>query len=57
MQHKPPTGISVLIVGSGLGGLTFAIEAYRQGHDVQIIEKRPKIEDFGKLLVVVCKQV
>ncbi|KAF5853849.1 hypothetical protein GGP41_006651 [Bipolaris sorokiniana] len=46
MQHKPPTGISVLIVGSGLGGLTFAIEAYRQGHDVQIIEKRPKIEDF-----------
>ncbi|XP_014550521.1 hypothetical protein COCVIDRAFT_31759 [Bipolaris victoriae FI3] len=52
MQRKPPTGISVLVVGSGLGGLTFIIEAYRQGHDVQIIEKRPKLEDFGEAMII-----
>ena len=33
------TGISVLIIGSGLGGLTAAIECFRKGHDVQVFER------------------
>ncbi|KAH8695869.1 hypothetical protein GQ44DRAFT_719166 [Phaeosphaeriaceae sp. PMI808] len=52
IQRKSPTGISALVVGSGMAGLTFAIEAYRQGHDVRIIEKRPRLEDFGEVISI-----
>lgn len=48
MQRYPPSGLSILIVGGGLAGLAFAIEAFRKGHDVRIIERRPDFQDFGK---------
>jgi heterodisulfide reductase subunit A-like polyferredoxin len=44
----PLTGMSILIAGGGIGGLTFAIEAYRKGHDIRILEKRPNFEGYGK---------
>ncbi|KAF7593736.1 hypothetical protein BBP40_010911 [Aspergillus hancockii] len=50
----PLSGISILIVGGGIGGLTFAIEAYRKGHDVRILEKRPNFEGYGDLLLIEC---
>jgi 2-polyprenyl-6-methoxyphenol hydroxylase-like FAD-dependent oxidoreductase len=34
----------VLIVGAGLGGLSCAIACRRQGVDVEIVERAPKIE-------------
>ncbi|KAB8074419.1 hypothetical protein BDV29DRAFT_190994 [Aspergillus leporis] len=43
----PLTGMSILIAGGGIGGLTFAIEAYRKGHDIRILEKRPNFEGYG----------
>lgn len=47
-NHYPPSGLSILIAGGGIGGLTFAIEAYRKGHDVRLIEKRPNFDGYGK---------
>jgi len=38
VPHKPKTGIKVVIVGAGFGGLCAAIECYRQGHDVELYE-------------------
>ncbi|KAJ5218385.1 uncharacterized protein N7498_000484 [Penicillium cinerascens] len=36
-----PTGIKVVVVGAGFGGLTAAIECHRQGHGVEIYESFP----------------
>lgn len=35
----PPSGIDVLIVGAGVGGLVAAIECHRKGHNVRIWER------------------
>lgn len=40
--------ISILIVGGGIAGLSFAIEAHRKGHNVRVIERRPPGENTGK---------
>lgn len=47
MTRYPPSGLSILIVGGGIGGLSFAIEAYRKGHSVRVIERRPDYTDAG----------
>lgn len=47
MKRYPSSGLSVLVVGGGIAGLSFAIEAYRKGHDVKIIERRPDFKDYG----------
>ena len=49
MEREPDTGISVLVVGAGIAGLAFAIEAYRKGHDVRVIERRPRGETEGEI--------
>ncbi|KAI9163992.1 FAD-dependent monooxygenase fsr3 [Paramyrothecium foliicola] len=52
MKRYPASGISILVAGAGIAGLGFAIEAYRKGHDVRIIEKRPLFEDFGDIIAI-----
>jgi 2-polyprenyl-6-methoxyphenol hydroxylase-like FAD-dependent oxidoreductase len=47
MERNTDTGISVLVVGGGIAGLTFAIEAHRKGHTVQVIERRLEGETSG----------
>jgi len=44
----PPTGIDVLIVGTGLAGLTCAIECIRKGHSVRVLERNGDINTAGK---------
>ena len=39
LKRFPETEISVLIVGSGIGGLTSALECWRKGHSVRIWER------------------
>ena len=48
MKCESPTGINVLIVGAGLGGMFAAVELHRQGHQVRIIEAKEKMEGLGK---------
>ncbi|KAI5920708.1 FAD binding domain protein [Camillea tinctor] len=52
MERYPLSGISILIVGSGIAGLGFAIEAYRKGHSVKIVERRPNFHDRGAVIGV-----
>lgn len=47
MVCEPPSGIDVLVVGAGLGGLSAAIECHRKGHNVRVIERRPDFGTFG----------
>jgi 2-polyprenyl-6-methoxyphenol hydroxylase-like FAD-dependent oxidoreductase len=47
-KRSPETGLSILVVGGGIGGLCFAIEAYRKGHNVRIVERRPGLSELGK---------
>lgn len=51
-DRYPPSGINILIVGAGLGGLAFAIEAHRKGHDVHIIDRRAHFNDYGRLIII-----
>ncbi|KAK0640555.1 hypothetical protein B0T16DRAFT_430723 [Cercophora newfieldiana] len=45
-----PTGIKVVIVGAGFGGLTAAIECHRQGHSVEIYENFPELKTLGDII-------
>ncbi|KAI1748034.1 FAD/NAD(P)-binding domain-containing protein [Xylaria castorea] len=47
VSRLSPTGISIIIAGGGIGGLMFALEAWRQGHDVKVFEKSPKLDTLG----------
>lgn len=46
----PDSGISVLIVGTGLAGLTAAIECVRKGHRVRVLEKNDCISSAGETI-------
>ncbi|GAP88862.2 putative monooxygenase fad-binding protein [Rosellinia necatrix] len=45
----PPTGIDVLIVGTGLAGLTASIECVRKGHNVRMLERMDDINTAGDM--------
>jgi monoamine oxidase len=47
----PSTGLKVIIVGAGLGGLACAIECRRKGHEVMVFENAPEIMRIGDTLV------
>ena len=44
------TGINVIVVGAGFGGLTAAIECHRQGHTVAIYESFPELKILGDII-------
>ncbi|KAI1340256.1 FAD/NAD(P)-binding domain-containing protein [Xylariaceae sp. FL0016] len=49
-DSKPKSGIKVIIVGAGFGGLGAAIECHRQGHDVEIYESFPELKQLGDII-------
>ncbi|KAF2203821.1 FAD/NAD(P)-binding domain-containing protein [Delitschia confertaspora ATCC 74209] len=54
MEARPvgsyePTGIDVLIVGTGLAGLVAAIECVRKGHNVRVLERNENINTAGDM--------
>lgn len=44
----PDTGIEIIIVGTGLAGLTAALECTRKGHKVRVLERNPDINVAGE---------
>jgi 2-polyprenyl-6-methoxyphenol hydroxylase-like FAD-dependent oxidoreductase len=42
------TGIDVIIVGAGFGGIACAIECKRKGHRVMILEKVHELKRLGQ---------
>ncbi|KAH7327152.1 putative MAK1-like monooxygenase [Rhexocercosporidium sp. MPI-PUGE-AT-0058] len=49
-QPAPATGIKVVVVGAGFGGLVAAIESHRQGHTVSIYESFPELKVLGDII-------
>jgi heterodisulfide reductase subunit A-like polyferredoxin len=47
----PPTDISCLIVGAGVGGLTTALECRRKGHSVRVVERSPAPSTAGNSII------
>ncbi|KAK7211712.1 hypothetical protein V2G26_018890 [Clonostachys chloroleuca] len=52
MNRYPESGLSLLIVGGGIAGLAFAIEAHRKGYKVRVVERRPSFDDFGDIIAI-----
>jgi heterodisulfide reductase subunit A-like polyferredoxin len=48
----PSAGIDVLIVGTGFGGLTAALELTRKGHSVRILERNNGPDVSGKSKII-----
>ncbi|CAG8983023.1 hypothetical protein HYALB_00010149 [Hymenoscyphus albidus] len=46
----PPSGIKVIVIGAGFGGLTAAIECQRQGHEVEIYESFAELKPLGDII-------
>jgi 2-polyprenyl-6-methoxyphenol hydroxylase-like FAD-dependent oxidoreductase len=47
-QSSSDSPIDVLIVGTGLAGLTAALECHRKGMNVRIMERNSTINTAGK---------
>ncbi|KAK3381043.1 hypothetical protein B0H63DRAFT_195805 [Podospora didyma] len=50
MATHPKTGIKVVVVGAGFGGLTAAIECHLKGHTVSIYENFPALKTLGDII-------
>ncbi|KAB8201033.1 hypothetical protein BDV34DRAFT_229750 [Aspergillus parasiticus] len=46
----PPTSVKVVIVGGGISGLFAALECWRKGHDVQVLERGANVSDAGDVV-------
>src|SRR5271154_6833840 len=46
----PKSGIKVIIVGAGFGGLAAAIECHLAGHDVTLLEAVKELKPFGDIV-------
>jgi 2-polyprenyl-6-methoxyphenol hydroxylase-like FAD-dependent oxidoreductase len=47
----PPLDIDVLIVGTGLAGLTTALECHRKGMRVRVLERNATINTAGRVIL------
>lgn len=49
VQRFSKNGIRVVIVGAGVGGLSAALECWRKGCDVVVLEKSDQLSPIGWL--------
>ena len=52
LERYPENGISVLIVGAGIGGMMTALECWRKGFSVSIVERSTGPIYTGELTTV-----
>uniref|UniRef100_A0A8H7KEU0 FAD-binding domain-containing protein n=1 Tax=Bionectria ochroleuca TaxID=29856 RepID=A0A8H7KEU0_BIOOC len=50
IERYAPTRINVVICGAGVGGLLAALECYRKGHSVTVLEREPKMSIVGDVI-------
>ncbi|WYZ36147.1 hypothetical protein EsH8_XI_000030 [Colletotrichum jinshuiense] len=50
--RSPQTGIQIVIVGAGIVGLMTALECWRKGNDVIVLEKAEQLSAIGDVIVV-----
>lgn len=48
VQRFPENGIKVVIIGGGVGGLQAALECWRKGCDVIVLEQAKKLSPLGR---------
>ncbi|KAK4619371.1 FAD-dependent monooxygenase fsr3 [Fulvia fulva] len=46
------TGVNVLIVGAGVGGLTAALECHRKGHSVRVLDRSTEASAGGDMFTI-----
>ncbi|KAH8162143.1 hypothetical protein CIB48_g6104 [Xylaria polymorpha] len=52
IHRHPRTGIKVIISGGGIGGLFAALECWRKGNDVEILEQNDALTTFGDFFTI-----
>ncbi|KAI8951146.1 hypothetical protein F4801DRAFT_300749 [Xylaria longipes] len=52
VHRHPRTGIKVVISGAGLGGMFAALECWRKGNDVEILEQNDALSTIGDFLTI-----
>ena len=48
VHRSPNNGIKVIVVGAGVGGLGAAMECFRKGCEVVVLERGDKLSPLGK---------
>lgn len=46
--REPLSGIDVLVIGAGVGGLHAALECWRKGHNGTVFERNSECSPFGR---------
>lgn len=52
VHRAPASGVNILIAGGGISGCTAAMECWRQGHNVRVLERESGDVFTGKVLSV-----
>lgn len=52
VQRSPRTGINIIIVGAGPGGLFMALEAWRKGIDVHVLDQSSQLLTGGDFFTI-----
>lgn len=52
VQRYPRTGIKVVVSGGGIGGMFAALECWRKGNDVQVIERNDSLSTLGDFFTI-----
>lgn len=52
VRRYPRTGIKVVVSGAGIGGMFAALECWRKGNDVEILEQNDALSTIGDFLAI-----
>ena len=52
VNRHPENGIRVIIIGAGIGGLQAALECWRKGCEVVVLEKAQEQSPLGTVLAM-----
>lgn len=48
VNRLPPNDIKVVVIGAGIGGLQAALECWRKGCEVVVLEKAAELSPLGR---------